>query len=506
MLSFTKELSAQIRGLNSIIYISLICLFLGFFHINKQSLWLDEYTSIQVAEQSLKKIITGKAFDNHTPPFYYLLLHFWLKLGKNEFILRSLSVIFGILSIYLIYYLAKIFFNNHIALMSAFLIAISPFHIYYCQEGRMYTLFMALSIATIIFFIKIINTNKFKHYLSFFLVSVIGLYTHYYFAFLLLAINLAFFYQYFIKKTAKNIKYWVLLQIFIALSLLPWLPILLKIAQTGGQHRKFVFSVIPYAFFRFNVGYAIFPLNIGVKENFLNSILKHIWELIFIFSFFGILFLYGLKKILNDKNNVTILLWLFFPALLSLIISLKMNIINERYLIVSFPAYVLLISLAILSIKKTILKNITIGVCCFVFLFSLSKYYFSKDFGKEQWRDVAKYISMHTKQKDLILVNAAFMKPLFCYYYQKCDSNVMGIKSKEDLLNILNLQKINTFWLIHSHSNLNQDIINTLKTKFLLIKNKIFPYETGIKVYCFKNKKNHKQVAFTNHNLLITSH
>jgi len=178
MLSFTKELSAQIRGLNSIIYISLICLFLAFFHISKQSLWLDEYTSIQVAKQSLKKIITGKAFDNHTPLFYYLLLHFWLKLGKNEFILRSLSVIFGILSIYLIYYLTKILFNNHIALMSAFLIAISPFHIYYCQEGRMYTLFMALSIATIIFFIKIINTNKFKHYLSFFLVSVIGLYTH----------------------------------------------------------------------------------------------------------------------------------------------------------------------------------------------------------------------------------------------------------------------------------------------------------------------------------------
>jgi len=254
------------------------------------------------------------------------------------------------------------------------------------------------------------------------------------------------------------------------------------------------------------VGYAIFPLNIGVKENFLNSILKHIWELIFIFPFFGILFLYGLKKILNDKNNVTILLWLFSPALLSLIISLKMNIICERYLIVSFPAYILLISLAILSIKKTILKNITIGLCCFVFLFSLSKYYFSKDFGKEQWRDVAKYISMHTKQKDLILVNTAFMKPLFCYYYQKCDSNVMGIKSKEDLLNILNSQKINTFWLIQSHSDLNQDIINLLKTKFLLIKNKIFPYETGIKVYYFKNKKNHKQVAFTNHNLLITSH
>ena len=98
------------------------------------------------------------------------------------------------------------------------------------------------------------------------------------------------------------------------------------------------------------------------------------------------------------------------------------------------------------------------------------------------------------------------MKPLFCYYYQKCDSNVMGIKSKEDLLNILNLQKINTFWLIHSHSNLNQDIINTLRTKFLLIENKIFPYETGIKVYYFKDKKNHKQVAFTNHYSLITSH
>jgi uncharacterized membrane protein len=471
--------------LNPIMYICLIGFCLGLFFISKQSLWLDEYTSIQVADQSLKKIITGKAFDNHTPPFYYILLHFWIKMGKTEFVLRSFSVIFGVLSIYLIYYLGKMLFNYKIALFSALLTAISPFQVYYSQEGRMYTLFMALSIAIVILFIKILNEGKLKNYLIYFIISIAGLYTHYYFAFLLVTINFAFFYKCFLNKTTIHLKQWIYLQILILIFLLPWLPVLLKITQTGGQHRKYLFSVIPYAFFRFNVGYAIFPLNMGVKENFSVSLLNHLWELLFIFSFFGMLFLQGLRKSMSGRYPDILPLWLFAPALLSMIISLKFQMLSERYLIALFPAYLLLISLAILSIKKRVIKSIITGICCFVFCLSLWQYYFSPNFGKEQWRDVAGYISENAEENDTILVDASFVAPVFCYYYGKCGPNVIGIKSINDLESRLSDKNIHIIWLIQSHSTMNEKILNNFTERFKLINKKIFPYETGISIYCY---------------------
>lgn len=476
--------------LNPISYICLVSLFLGLFSISKQSLWLDEYTSIQVAEKDLDKIITGKAFDNHTPPFYYMLMHFWLKLGNSEFVLRSFSVIFAVLSIYLIYFLGKMIFSYRIALFSASLTAISPFHVYYSQEGRMYTLLMVLTVAAIIYFIRIIESGRFKDYLLFFLLSVIGIYTHYYYAFLLLSLNIVYFYRFFKKRDELTLKYWFILQILISVSLLPWMSVILNIAQSGGQQRTFLFSVIPYTFFRFNAGYSMFPLNIGVKEKFLNAILEHIWELSWFYIFFGVLFIYGLIKIVKEgKNKDIIIAWLFLPAFISLMLSYKINMLSERYLSISFPPYILLLAFAILSIRKTIVRNIIICLCTITFLVGLSYYYFSQNFGKEQWRDVASHISIHGEQQELIITEAAFVAPLFSYYYDKSGnaSNIVGIKSLEQLEVLLETQSSKTIWLIQSHSSLNDRITNALEQRFFLTGKEIFPYETGIKVYRFSS-------------------
>lgn len=473
-----------------VLYISLIGLFLGLFLIDKQSLWLDEYTSIQVAEQSLKKIITGKAFDNHTPPFYYVLLHFWIKLGKNEFILRSFSVIFGVISACLIYFLGRMLFDRKIAILSAFLTIISPFHIYYMQEGRMYTLFLALSIATVICFIKIIETKKLMYYILFFITSVAGLYTHYYYAFLLISLNLAYLHKYLKNKDGLKLKHWFLLQFLIVMTFLPWFPVIFKISQSGGQKRKFLFSVIPYTFFRFNAGYAIFPLNISSKEDFIGSIIAHIWEILWIYLFYGILFIFGLKRLAKERLDSNILLyWLFLPPLISLVLSLKIHILSERYLTLSFPAYILLISYAIISIKKPLLKKIFFGICCIIFLVGLWQYYFNPEFGKEQWRDVAGYIVENAQKDDIILLDAHFVAPLFCHYYGRCGENVEGIRSMESLDHLKLPRYIHRIWLIQSHSDLDEKIVDALNKKYSFINKKVFPYEMGIKVYQYKTLK-----------------
>ena len=77
--------------------------------------------------------------DQH-PPLYYILLHFWMKLGDNAVTARSLSALTGALTIPAIYWLGRRLAGRDVGLLAALLLALSPFHVRFAQETRMYTL------------------------------------------------------------------------------------------------------------------------------------------------------------------------------------------------------------------------------------------------------------------------------------------------------------------------------------------------------------------------------
>ncbi|MBU1130504.1 glycosyltransferase family 39 protein, partial [Patescibacteria group bacterium] len=84
-----------------IIFLSIILRFIG---IN-QSLWLDEAIgALVVKSQSYLGIVTQFPLGDNHPPLYYLKLKAWTDIfGYSEFALRSLSVVFGILTIVFVY-------------------------------------------------------------------------------------------------------------------------------------------------------------------------------------------------------------------------------------------------------------------------------------------------------------------------------------------------------------------------------------------------------------------
>src|SRR5512136_2892438 len=87
--------------------ITLVAFALRVYHLSGQSLWYDEGFSVYLAQKSLAEITTRTAADIQ-PPVYYYLLHAWmLFVGRSEFAVRLLSVIFGTLSIPLVYRLAR---------------------------------------------------------------------------------------------------------------------------------------------------------------------------------------------------------------------------------------------------------------------------------------------------------------------------------------------------------------------------------------------------------------
>ncbi|MCK4315185.1 MAG: glycosyltransferase family 39 protein, partial [Anaerolineae bacterium] len=232
-----------------LLVILLLAAALRFYHLDAQSFWNDEGNSARIAERTLDLILEGAAGDIH-PPGYYLLLHYWRALfGQSEFVLRSLSVVAGLVLIVFTYLLGRHLFGEVTGLMAAFLGAISPFAIYYSQEARMYALLAAVSAASTYLLLRFLVSDMGQKpgfsektwFLAYVLTTTAGLYIQYAFSFVLLVHN-SIFGLWWLAMARRSVyrgrchrEYswrwlvvWAGTQAVIVALYLPWLPIALR--------------------------------------------------------------------------------------------------------------------------------------------------------------------------------------------------------------------------------------------------------------------------------------
>lgn len=112
------------------------------YQLGTESVWFDERLSIQGVENG-----TQLPPNNLVRPVYYILLWGWMQFGQGVVWLRSLSVILGLGSIFLLYRLGCRVADKPVGLIAALLLTLSPLFINHAQEIRMYTLIVFLSLA-----------------------------------------------------------------------------------------------------------------------------------------------------------------------------------------------------------------------------------------------------------------------------------------------------------------------------------------------------------------------
>lgn len=96
---------------------------------------------------------------NHLP-FYFLLVRIWSTIGESEFVLRYFSTILSVLSIALIFSVGRLLAGPRVGFVAALLLSISPFHIWYSQEARMYTLMTVSVLAAHWFLFRLLRTGR----------------------------------------------------------------------------------------------------------------------------------------------------------------------------------------------------------------------------------------------------------------------------------------------------------------------------------------------------------
>lgn len=134
--------------------ISAIGAALRLYNLGNNSLWLDEAWTYRYSSLGYSEIWGTMAGGEYNPPLFYWLEHLVLMFGNSETILRLLPALFGIATIFVFYLIGKEWKDERSGLVMAALLAFSPFHIFYSQEARSYTLMLLFVSLVFLFWLK----------------------------------------------------------------------------------------------------------------------------------------------------------------------------------------------------------------------------------------------------------------------------------------------------------------------------------------------------------------
>ena len=253
--------------------IVMLALGLRLLRLGFQPLWWDEGWSLYFATMDIGSMLRLTAVDIH-PPLYYLLLHLWSGLvGSSAISVRLLSVVIGTAAVPLLYVAGRRLFGEGGGLLAAALLALSPFHIYYSQEVRMYGLVTLLGLAAFALALRMEEEDrKGWPWLGYVAAATAALYTQYYTSFLLLALNLVVLIRRFKRRRPlRTAMPWLSAQVAVVLLYLPWVWFAGENLLTYVRFKVGIEKDVPQGLFLY-LGRHVSALNMGHAEGALADV------------------------------------------------------------------------------------------------------------------------------------------------------------------------------------------------------------------------------------------
>lgn len=151
---------------------------------------LDEANSVIIASSGLGRTLEYLRNDNNLP-FYYLLLHGWIRAaGISEWAVHLPSVFFYWLAIVTTYFLGREASGSAAAaLYSSFFYVVSLQAIHQAQKTRMYSLIGLVAALSTLFFFRTFwrDTARKRDWILYAVINAVGTFVHVWYFFLLLA-------------------------------------------------------------------------------------------------------------------------------------------------------------------------------------------------------------------------------------------------------------------------------------------------------------------------------
>ena len=167
-----------------------------FATITAQSYWLDESQAAHELSLSFGHMLSAWNTAEWNPPLYFLIAWPWARVfGTGEAGLRSLSAIFGVALIPVLYRCGHELVSRRAGLVAALFAAVNPFMVWYSQEAREYMLLTLLCAASLLLYARACRTGARRDLAGWVVLSALALLTQYFAGFLVLAEGLVLIYR-----------------------------------------------------------------------------------------------------------------------------------------------------------------------------------------------------------------------------------------------------------------------------------------------------------------------
>jgi mannosyltransferase len=469
---------------------------LRFYALSAESLWFDEAYSVWVARHSVRwhiALSTQRIF----PPLYYLSLHFWLWLGNSEFAIRSLSALIGLGSIMAVYGLAKQLFDARVGLLSALLLAISPLHIWYSQEARMYILVAALGLCSAYFMLLALREGKAWQWLAY-VVSTAMLMNAHYFAVFLVPFQNAYVLYLLLQRHARRgvLWHWLLSQVLVGLLSVIGLAGILSSESNYWWGLLDTWHGAPTIVDLLGL---MFTFSLGTTVR--GAVVY--WGGLFLFGLCVLASLFAFERgrlsLSVNRGLVFVILYLVVPLGTVFLLSQFRSFWVLRYIFPFLPPYCIIVARGISRMQRLgigrssmvgrILAPLLLGAIVLISLWPIADIYRYEQ--KENWRAVVQYLTAEERPGDLIfLVDEDIWLPFEHYYRGSMRrTGVSRVITDRDLLAArvgTVLPNYDRIWLVLSHTdNLAlKDYLTTSRHTELVSER----YFTGVEVDLFAVK------------------
>ena len=208
-------------------------IFLRLSGLQRLSLWLDEGFSLLYASQSWPNALGLNGFYSPHPTLYFVLTKVATLFLPDTLAGRAVAVTAGILTLPVFFLLARRILTKPAALIATSVLALSPIHLYYSQEARMYSLVVLIVAVSYLALIRFLEDRAVRWAVVYGFALAIGVYadysTAYAFAPQVIFIAMAVFRW---RKAALPL---VIAGVAAVLAYVPWMPQVLASINSANE-------------------------------------------------------------------------------------------------------------------------------------------------------------------------------------------------------------------------------------------------------------------------------
>jgi len=410
------------------IVVMLLAAVLRLFDLGTAPLWIDEHMTWTMVNPGPGPGLWEQFRDNIQGPLYLAALWPLIRDNTSEFLMRLPAALAGIATIPLMLRLGVELDDPRSGRWAALLLAVNPFHLWYCQEARGYSFMIFFTLAATILLVRMmVRGATYRRAVAYGLLAGLAVLSSMSALFLFVAQGMGVL---LFARPWSNYRWrpWLTAFGIVGLISVPWLLeatgywYVGRLAPDGGGglqpagNASLNAWAYPFTLFAFFYGFTLGPTLTELHQpNRLDLVKASLPLLAPAGLIVGALLLAGLAR-LRWWVRASVLVWIVVPVLILTVLRLAdIKTFTPRYLSALMP---LLVFVAAVGLRRLPARPAVVcGLAWLVLtVWATGNYHLNDRYARDDVRAAAEWIEAREATGDAVLVPV--VTNVFAYYYQ----------------------------------------------------------------------------------------